>query len=62
MTYNVPEIAWAPLVPIIVVLVAGAVGVLLEAFMRNVALPFDTYYAARTGSGRDGDGTFSKTL
>ncbi len=38
MTYNVPEIAWAPLVPIIVVLVAGAVGVLLEAFMRNVAL------------------------
>ncbi|MBC7298953.1 MAG: NADH-quinone oxidoreductase subunit N, partial [Demequina sp.] len=38
MTYTAPDIAWAPLVPIIVVLVAGAVGVLIEAFMRSVAM------------------------
>ncbi|PKQ14568.1 MAG: NADH-quinone oxidoreductase subunit N, partial [Actinobacteria bacterium HGW-Actinobacteria-8] len=38
MTYTAPDIAWAPLVPMMVVLVAGAVGVLIEAFMRNVAM------------------------
>ncbi|MCB2411803.1 NADH-quinone oxidoreductase subunit NuoN [Demequina sp. TTPB684] len=38
MTYNVPEIAWAPLAPIIIVLVAGAIGVLLGAFIRTVAV------------------------
>jgi len=38
VTYTAPDIAWAPLVPIIVVLVAGAVGVLIEAFMRSVAM------------------------
>ena len=38
MTYTAPDIAWAPLVPVMVVLVAGALGVLIEAFMRNVAM------------------------
>ncbi len=38
MTYTAPDIAWAPLVPIMLVLVAGALGVLIEAFMRNVAM------------------------
>jgi NADH-quinone oxidoreductase subunit N len=38
VTYTAPDIAWAPLVPIMVVLIAGALGVLIEAFMRNVAL------------------------
>tara|TARA_R110002072_G_scaffold136119_2_gene277983 strand:+ start:5308 stop:6699 length:1392 start_codon:yes stop_codon:yes gene_type:complete len=33
-----------------------------QLFMRNVALPFDRYFAARAAGGRDGDGTFSKTL
>jgi len=36
--YTAPVIAWAPLVPVIVVLVAGALGVLIEAFMRNAAM------------------------
>ena len=31
-------------------------------FMRNAALPFDTYYAARAAKGERGEGTFSKTL
>ena len=38
MTYNAPDIAWAPLVPVMVVLIAGALGVLIEAFMRTVAM------------------------
>ena len=38
MTYVAPEIAWAPLAPMIIVLVAAAVGVLVEAFMRNAAV------------------------
>ncbi len=38
MTYTAPVIAWAPLVPVIIVLVAGALGVLIEAFMRHVAM------------------------
>lgn len=33
-----------------------------QLFMRNVALPFDHYFAARAERGKDGDGTFSKTL
>lgn len=33
-----------------------------QLFMRNVALPFDTYYAARKLRGETGKGTFSKTL
>lgn len=38
MTYTAPDITWAPLVPVIIVLVTGALGVLIEAFMRNVAM------------------------
>ncbi len=33
-----------------------------QLFMRNVALPFDRYYAARAAKGERGEGTFSKTL
>lgn len=33
-----------------------------QLFMRNVALPFDTYYQARRRRGERGEGTFSKTL
>ena len=33
-----------------------------QMFMRNVALPFDRYYAARQSRGETGKGTFSKTL
>lgn len=33
-----------------------------QLFMRNAALPFDTYYAARAAKGERGEGTFSKTL
>jgi oxygen-independent coproporphyrinogen-3 oxidase len=33
-----------------------------QLFMRNVALPFDRYYAARQARGESGGGTFSKTL
>lgn len=33
-----------------------------QMFMRNVALPFDTYFAARAARGKDGKQTFSKTL
>ena len=33
-----------------------------QMFMRNVAVVFDTYYAARQSAGRTGEGTFSKTL
>ena len=33
-----------------------------QMFMRNVAVVFDTYYAARQSAGRSGEGTFSKTL
>lgn len=34
MTYSVPDIAWAPLTPILIILGAAALGVLLEAFVR----------------------------
>ncbi|NTV39033.1 MAG: NADH-quinone oxidoreductase subunit NuoN [Demequinaceae bacterium] len=34
MTYSAPDIAWAPLTPILIVLGAAALGVLLEAFVR----------------------------
>ena len=37
MIYSVPEIAWAPLTPILIVLGAAALGVLLEAFVRRPA-------------------------
>lgn len=33
-----------------------------QMFMRNVALPFDRYFAARKKSGEDSRSTFSKTL
>ena len=33
-----------------------------QLFMRNAALPFDTYYAERAVRGEPGEGTFSKTL
>lgn len=33
-----------------------------QMFMRNVAVVFDVYYAARQQGGRTGEGTFSKTL
>lgn len=33
-----------------------------QLFMRNVALPFDKYYAARQARGENSGGTFSKTL
>jgi oxygen-independent coproporphyrinogen-3 oxidase len=33
-----------------------------QLFMRNAALPFDTYYAERAARGERGEGTFSKTL
>ena len=33
-----------------------------QMFMRNVALVFDRYYAARQAQGRDSKNTFSKTL
>ena len=33
-----------------------------QLFMRNVALPFDRYFAARTRRGDDAQPTFSKTL
>ncbi|MFV0634038.1 NADH-quinone oxidoreductase subunit NuoN [Demequina sp.] len=33
--FETPEIAWAPLAPILIVLGAGAVGVLIEAFVRR---------------------------
>lgn len=34
MTFETPEIAWAPLAPIMIVLGAAAVGILVEAFIR----------------------------
>lgn len=37
MTFVTPEIQWAPLAPIIIVLATGAVGVLVEAFIRDSA-------------------------
>ena len=37
-------------------------GELGQLFMRNAALPFDAYYAARNREGERGEGTFSKTL
>ena len=37
MTYSVPDIAWASLTPILIVLGAAALGVLLEAFVRAPA-------------------------
>lgn len=37
MIYSVPEIAWAPLTPILIVLGAAALGVLIEAFVRQPA-------------------------
>jgi oxygen-independent coproporphyrinogen-3 oxidase len=33
-----------------------------QMFMRNVALPFDRYFAARKRTGDDSKSTFSKTL
>ena len=33
-----------------------------QMFMRNVAVPFDSYFAARQKEGKTGEGTFSKTL
>ena len=33
-----------------------------QMFMRNVAVPFDSYFAARQEEGKTGEGTFSKTL
>jgi len=35
VTFTTPEIVWAPLVPVIVVLGAAAVGILVEAFVRS---------------------------
>lgn len=35
MTYQAPEIAWASLTPVLIVLVAAVLGVLIEAFVRN---------------------------
>ncbi len=37
MTFTAPEITWGPLIPLIVVLLAGAVGVLVESFVRTPA-------------------------
>jgi NADH-quinone oxidoreductase subunit N len=37
VTYSAPEIAWAELTPILIVLGAAALGVLLEAFVRSPA-------------------------
>jgi len=37
VTFSAPEIAWAPALPMIVVLLAGALGVLVEAFVRTPA-------------------------
>lgn len=37
MTFETPTIEWAPLVPFIIVLGTAALGVLLEAFIRNVS-------------------------
>lgn len=54
MSFTTPDIAWAPLTPILVVLIAAAVGVLLEAFIakaadrRLVQVPF-TLLALVTG-------------
>jgi oxygen-independent coproporphyrinogen-3 oxidase len=33
-----------------------------QMFMRNVAVQFDSYFAARQDQGKTGEGTFSKTL
>ena len=33
-----------------------------QMFMRNVALPFDRYFAERKSRGEDSKSTFSKTL
>jgi oxygen-independent coproporphyrinogen-3 oxidase len=33
-----------------------------QMFMRNVAVQFDSYFAARQEQGETGEGTFSKTL
>jgi oxygen-independent coproporphyrinogen-3 oxidase len=33
-----------------------------QLFLRNAALPFDTYLAARRAAGGDGSKTFSRTL
>lgn len=33
-----------------------------QMFMRNIVVPFDSYYAARQSEGKTGEGTFSKTL
>ena len=38
MTFTVPVIDWIALLPIVIVLGAGALGVLLEALIRNTAL------------------------
>ena len=37
MNWNQPDITWAPLVPILVVLLAAAAGILVEAFVRTPA-------------------------
>ena len=37
MNYTAPSIEWAPLIPILVVLVTAALGVLVEAFVRTAA-------------------------
>jgi len=37
VTFTTPEIAWAPLAPIIIVLGAASIGVLIEAFIRTPA-------------------------
>lgn len=37
MSFVTPEIAWAPLAPVIVVLGAAAIGILIEAFVRTPA-------------------------
>ena len=37
MNWTQPDITWAPLTPILIVLLAGAVGILVEAFVRTPA-------------------------